>query len=183
MNYYLYFDQLARMKFRVRHPLLEISKDIITSFITVFWLSSGSALVPEKFLERTKNVPHWFQFFSNRFSRFLVILCNSGVVSMPVTYEVISVANKFVHPQTANDCSYHAFAFRELARFTYGLLQKIKKKSSLPLVQQWEEYATPIHFQFPAIEKENFPAGTLVMIALNKCWSFYLKKEFLQETR
>ena len=55
----------------------------------------------------------------------------------------VPVANNFVHSSTAADQGYHAFG--ELARFVYCLLQKIKKASSLPLVEQWEEYVDPNH--------------------------------------
>ena len=63
-----------------------------------------------------------------------------------------SVANKFVHSSTAADQGYHAFG--ELARFVYCLLQKIKKASSLPLVEQGEEYLVPNHSRFPAIDEK-----------------------------
>ena len=46
----------------------------------------------------------------------------------------VSVANSFVHPQSANDSGYHSFG--ESARFVYFLLQNIKLGSSLPLVEQ-----------------------------------------------
>ena len=66
----------------------------------------------------------------------------------------VSVSNNFVHSSTAADQGYHAF--RELARFVYCLMQKIKKASSLPLVEQWEEYVVPNHSRFPAIEDKAF---------------------------
>jgi len=57
-------------------------------------------------------------------------------------HDSVSVANNFVHSSTAADQGYNAFG--EPARFVYCLLQKIKKASSLPLVEKWEEYVVPI---------------------------------------
>ena len=58
-------------------------------------------------------------------------------VALSITQVSVSVANNFIHSSTAADQGYHAFG--ELARFIYCLLQKIKKASVLPLVEQWEE--------------------------------------------
>ena len=55
-------------------------------------------------------------------------------IALPVIHVCVSVASNFVHSSTAADQGYHAFG--ELARFVYCLLQKIKKASSLPLVEQ-----------------------------------------------
>ena len=79
------------------------------------------------------------------------------------------------------DQGYHAF--RELARFDYRLLQRIKKASSLPLVEQWEEYVVPNHSRFPAIDDKDFLAGTRVMAALDKNGSHYLQTEFRHDAR
>ena len=84
----------------------------------------------------------------------------------------VSAANYFVHSSTAADQGYHAFG--ELARFVYCLLQKIEKASSLPLVEQWEEYVVPNHSRFPAIDEKDFLAGTRVVAALGKVGSHYL---------
>ena len=92
-----------------------------------------------------------------------------------------SVANNFVHPQTANYYGYHAFG--ELARFIYCLHQKIKKGCSLPLVDQWDEYMPANQSRFAAINNEVFLSGTRVLVALNKVGSYYLKKEFRREAR
>ena len=78
----------------------------------------------------------------------------------------VSVANNFFHPSTAADQGYHISG--ELAQCVYCLLQKIKKASSLPLVEKWEEYVVPNHSRFPAIDEKDFLAGTRVMAALNK---------------
>ena len=93
----------------------------------------------------------------------------------------VSVANNFVHSSTAADQGYHAFG--ELARFMFCLLQKPKKTSSLPLVEQWEEYVVPNHSRFPAIDDKNFLEGTRVMAALGNVASHYLQKEFRRDAR
>ena len=93
----------------------------------------------------------------------------------------VSVANNFVHSSAAADQGYHAFG--ELARFVYCLLQKIKKSSSLPLVEQWVEYIVPNHSRFPAIDDKNFLVGTRVMAALGKVGSHYLQTEFRRNAR
>ena len=63
------------------------------------------------------------------------------------------------------------------------LLQKIKQSSVLPLVEKWEEYMTPNHSKFAAIEEDWFLAGTWVLSALEKVGSPYLKKEFRRDCR
>ena len=93
----------------------------------------------------------------------------------------VSVANNFVHSSTAADQCYHASG--ELARFVYCLLQKIKKASSLPLVEQWEEYMVRNHSRFPAIDDKNFLVGTPVMAALSKVGNHYLQKDFRRDAR
>ena len=55
--------------------------------------------------------------------------------------------------------------------------------SSLPLVEQWEEYIVPNHSRFPAIDDKNFLAGTRVMAALGKVGSNYLQTEFRRDAR
>ena len=102
-------------------------------------------------------------------------------IALSMTHVSVSVANNFVHSSTAADEGYHAFG--ELARFIYCLLQKIKKASSLPLVEQWEEYVVPNHSRFPAIDDKDFPVGTRVMAALGKVGSHYLQKEFRCDAR
>ena len=93
----------------------------------------------------------------------------------------VSVANNFVHCQTASDDGYHTFG--ELARFIYCLLQKIKQGSSLPLVEQWDDYELPNHSKFPPIADGEFLATTRVLAALNKIGSSYLKREFQRDAR
>ena len=93
----------------------------------------------------------------------------------------VSVANNFIHCQTADDYGYHTFG--ELARFIYCLLQKIKHGSSLPLVEQWDEYVLPNHSKFPPISDGEFLSGTRVLAALNKIGSSYLKREFQRDAR
>ena len=102
-------------------------------------------------------------------------------VALSMTHVSVSVANNFVHSSTAAYQGYHAFA--ELARFIYCLLQKIKKASALPLVEQWEEYVVPNHSRFPAIDDKDFLVGIRVMAALGKVGSHYLQKEFRHDAR
>ena len=102
-------------------------------------------------------------------------------VAQSLIHVSVSVANNFVHSSTAADQCYHAFG--ELARFVYCLLQKIKKASSLPLVEQWEEYVVPNHWRFPAIDEKDFLVNTRVMAALDKVGSQYLQKEFRRDAR
>ena len=102
-------------------------------------------------------------------------------VALSMIHVSVSVANNFVHSSTAADQGYHAFG--ELARFVYCLLQKIKKASSLSLVEQWEEYVVSNHSRFPAIDDKNFLVGTRVMAALGKTGSHYLKTEFRRDAR
>ena len=102
-------------------------------------------------------------------------------VALSVTHVSVSVANNFVHSSTAADQCYHAFT--ELARFIYCLLQKIKKASALPLVEQWVEYVVPNHSRFPAIDDKEFLVGTRVMAALGKVGRHYLQKKFRRNAR
>ena len=93
----------------------------------------------------------------------------------------VSVANNFVQCQTASDYGYHTFG--ELARFIYCLLQKIKQGSSLPLVEQWDDYVLPNHSKVPPIADGEFLAGTRLLAALNKIGSSYLQREFQHDAR
>ena len=93
----------------------------------------------------------------------------------------VSVANNFVHCQTASDYGYHTSG--ELARFIYCLLQEIKQRSSLPLVEQWDDDVLPNHSKFAPIADGDFLAGTRVLAALNKFGSSYLKREFQRDAR
>ena len=102
-------------------------------------------------------------------------------VALSMIHVSISVANNFVLSSTAADQGYHAFG--ELARFIYCLLQKTKRASSLPLVEQWEGYVLPKHSLFPTIDDKDFLAGTRVMAALDKVGSHYLLTEFHRDAR
>ena len=102
-------------------------------------------------------------------------------VALSMIHVSVSVANNFIHSSAATDQGYHAFG--ELARFVYCLLQKIKKASSLPFVEQWEEYMVPNHSRFPAIVDKNFFVGTRVMAAFGKVGSHNLQKEFRRDAR
>ena len=106
---------------------------------------------------------------------------DGGSVAMSMVHVSVSVAINFVHSSTAADQGYHAFG--ELAPFVYCLLQKIKKASSLPLVEQWEEYVVPNHSRFPAIDGKDFLSGTRIMAAVDKVGSQYLRTEFRRDAR
>ena len=58
-------------------------------------------------------------------------------VALSMILVSILVATNFVHSSTAAEQGYQAFG--EFARFVYRLLQKIKKASSLPPVEQWKD--------------------------------------------
>ena len=96
-----------------------------------------------------------------------------------VSVSVVNKFNNFVHPQTASDDGYHTFG--ELARFVYCLLRKIQQGTSLPLVEQWDEYVLTNHSKFPPIADGEFLAGTRVLTALNKIGSSYVKREFQRD--
>ena len=93
----------------------------------------------------------------------------------------VPVVNNFIHTQTASDYGYHTFS--ELARFIYCLLQKIKRGTSLPLVEQWDEYVLEHQSKFPPIADGEFLARTRVLATLKKIGSSYLKKEFQRDAR
>ena len=105
------------------------------------------------------------------FARIHLSWHNAGDDWFWIVYDMcsVSVANIFVHCQTAGDYGYRTFG--ELARFIYCLLQKIKQGSSLPLVEQWDDYVLPNHSKFPPIADGEFLAGTRVLAALNKIGS------------
>ena len=102
-------------------------------------------------------------------------------VDLSLKHVSISAANNFVHCSTAADQGYHAFG--ELALIVYCLLQNIKKATSFPLVQQWEEYVVLDQARFPAIGDKDFLGGTRVMAALDKVGSHYLRTVFRRDAR
>ena len=73
-------------------------------------------------------------------------------VALSMMHVSVSVANNFVHSSTAADQGCHIIG--ELARFVHCLLLKIKKPSSLPFVERWEEYVVSNHSRFPAIDEK-----------------------------
>ena len=173
---------MARMKFRLLHLLLEICE---WSHEFCFF-SRGYVVVPGErtgppmgtHLYCSNKIPC---LFSGGFAHGSETWVGAVNVALSITHVSVSVANIFIHSSTAADQGYHAFG--ELARFIYCLLQKIKKASSLPLVEQWEEYVVPNHSRFPGIDDKNFLEGTRVMAALGKVGSHYLQKEFRRDAR
>ena len=131
--------------------------------------------------EHTRTIPHWFHV--PFFARVESTWPNAGDGCFWIVYDMcsVSVANNCVHCQTASDYGYHTFC--ELARFIYCLLQKIKQGSSLPLVEQWDDYVLPNHSKFAPIANGEFLAGTRVLAALNKIGSSYLQREFQRDAR
>ena len=126
--------------------------------------------------EHIRTNPHWFHV--PFFARVQSTWHNAGDGRSWIVYDMcsVSVANNFVHCQTASDYGYHKFG--ELARFFYCLLQKIKQVSSLPLVEQLDDYVLPNNSKFAPIADGEFLAGTRLLAALNKIGSSYLKREF-----
>ena len=108
-------------------------------------------------------------------------MSDGSSVAMSMIRVFVSVVNNFIHPQTASDFGYHSFS--ELARFIYCLLQKNKQETSLPLVEQWDEYVLANHSKSPAIADGEFLSGTRVLAGLNKIGSSYLKKELQRDAR
>ena len=104
-----------------------------------------------------------------------------SIVALSITHVSVSVANNFIPSPTAADQGYRAFG--DLAGFIYCLLQKIKTASSLPLVEQWEEYLVANQTRFAPIDDRHFLEGTRVMAALGKVSSQYLQKEFRRDAR
>ena len=131
--------------------------------------------------EHTRTIRHWFHVLFLSKCSFGMALC--GRYSFWIVSDMcfVSVANNFVHCQTASDYGYHTFG--ELARFIYCLLQKIKQGSSLPLVEQWDDYVLSNHSKFAPIADGEFLARTRVLAAVNKIGSSYLKREFQVDTR
>ena len=131
--------------------------------------------------EPTRTIPLWFHV--SFFARIQLSWHNTGDDRFWIVHDMfsVSVANNFVHFQTASDYGYHTFG--DLARFIYCLLQKIKHGSSLPLVEQWDDYVLPNHSKFAPIADGEFLAGTRVLAALNKIGSSYLKREFQRDAR
>ena len=126
--------------------------------------------------EHTRTNPPWFHV--TFFARVHSTWHNAGDGRFWIVYDMcsVSVANNFVHCQTASDYGYHTFG--EMARFIYCLLQKIKQGSSLPLVEQWDNYVLPNRSKFPPIADGEFLARTRVLAALKNIGSLYLQREF-----
>ena len=131
--------------------------------------------------EHTRTIPPWF--LALFLSKCSVDMALCGRYSFWIVSDMcsVSVANKFVHCQTASGYGYHKFG--ELARFIYCLLQKIKQGSSLLLVEQWDDYVLPNHCKFAPIADGEFLAGTRVLSIFNKIGSSYLQREFQRDAR
>ena len=91
----------------------------------------------------------------------------------------VSVANNFVHSSTAAPLP----RIRRAGSICVLPAAENKKASSLPLVDQWEEYVFPNQSRFPAIDEKDFLAGTRVVAALGKVGSHYLQTELRRDAR
>ena len=164
-------DQMARMKFRLLYLLFEICE---LSHACGF-SSRGGVVAPGKRagppLWEHSGVAPWrvHVLFSGGEVHGSETLVGAINVALSITHVSVSVANNFIHSPTEADQGYHAFG--ELARFKYCLLQKIKEASSLPLVEQWEEYVVSNHSRFAPIDDKHFLEGTRVLAALGKVGS------------
>ena len=94
---------------------------------------------------------------------------DSGILCVPVTYFVVSIANNFVHSQKIRSISP-----LENWRGLYTACCR-KKVSFSPLVEQWDECVNPNHSRVHTIDEEVFLTGTQGMTTLNKVGSHYLK--------
>ena len=72
-------------------------------------------------------------------------------------------------------CRYAYYAFDEVALFVDCLLQKIKKSSVLPLVEQWEEYMAVNLSESAARAEEQFLDGTRIFVILES-WQLLTEK-------
>ena len=103
-------------------------------------------------------------------------LCSSHLVC------VVSVAHNFTELNSGR-ADYAYLAFGELSHFVYCLLQKVKRKSDLPVIEKWEAYMLPNHSCFGAIPEEHFLGGTRLLSSLEKINSSSLRKEFRRDCR
>ena len=155
-------------------------------YISTFHFSSSlSRGVPDDLVKIFRNALVWLlvgSTFSFHWIWIIVAHCR-WVWCHCHGYDVCSssVANTFVHSQSAADYGYYAFS--EVTHFDYCLFQKIKHSSVLPLVEQWEKYMAPNHSKFAAIEEDRFLVGTRVLSTFEKMGSSYLKKEFKWDCR
>ena len=74
-------------------------------------------------------------------------------------------------------------AFGELSQFVYCLLQKVKRRSNLPVIEKWEAYMLPTHSCFGAIEEEHFLEGTCLLSSFEKPNGNFLPKQFRNDCR
>ena len=179
MDGYFYLDQLARLKFRVFHMLLEICK-YISTFHSLSSLSRG---VPDNLLKFPRNALVGLPVGSTfSFCWIWIIVAHCRWIWRHCHgYDVcfVSVANNFVHYQSVADYGYYAFG-------EFRLLSSSEDQTEQRLVEQWVEYMAPNHSKFAATEKDRFLAnflGTRLLTVLEKVGSSFLKKEFKRDCR
>ena len=95
---------------------------------------------------------------------------------------VVLVPHNFTELDSGR-ADYGCLAFGNLFRFVYCLLQKVKRSSDLPVIENWEAYMLPNHSRFGAIEEENFPEVTRLLSFLEKINSSFLRKKFHRDCR
>ena len=79
---------------------------------------------------------------------------DGGSVAMSMVNLSVQLPTILFHSPAAADHGYYFFG--EWASLIDNLRQKIKKASSLPLVEQREEYVIPNFLHFPAIDWKDF---------------------------
>ena len=150
MDGYLYHDQLARMKFRLFYLLLGICKCLRHILSMIHVGTKWFRIIPLKISRKSLVLSHIesiFHFWLN----FHASWHNVGDSGFRNVCDIcsVSVANNFIHSQTASDYGYHSIG--ELARLFYCRVLKIKQGSSLPLLKQWEQYVLANHSRFSLI--------------------------------
>ena len=106
LDLYLYHDQLTRMKFRLFHLILEICKyhhhTVNMSRIGTYWLR----IMYVDLSEHTRTIPHWFHALFLSKCSFGIALCGRYSFWIVSDKCSVSVANNFVHCQTASGYGY-----------------------------------------------------------------------------
>ena len=97
--------------------------------------------------------------------------CSGHIVCVALVANYFTVLNSGL-------ADYGYLAFGELSRFVYCLLQKVKRKSDLPVIEKCEAYMLLNHSCFEAIAEEHFLEGTRLLSSLEKINSSVLRKEF-----
>ena len=118
--------------------------------VILLWVGSGS--LPRSFHKTHECgsllVPH-----------FLLVEVHASCQTVN-EIDVISMSVTYVFFQLSTVLS--------ILSFVYCFLRMVKKRSLMPLVQQWEEYIAPNHSKFAATDEEQCLDETRVLVALAK---------------